>query len=385
MTKINNVLLEFISLYIIIGIWRNSTISYIIANIDTILLYIQMFSLISIVGIFLLYKKMKINWVGIFSIILGFINFIITKHTFVLGFAILFVAFSKLDFKTTTHKLNNRIKLTLIIIILLSLLDLIPNLVSFRIGNEARYQLGFTTATLPNSILMFIFLNDIYFYQDRLSIIRVLSYICLSFILHVITDTRTGFVLVIISAIFSLILKKSNRFNRLLEFISKRKFLRFILCCIPIIILLVEIYLVYYYSFFTPLSFKLNELLSTRLSNTLSIYLKYGVSLFGQTIITYSEGMYLGSDICYFYYIFNYGILFVAITIILQSMILKKSLVANDRYLFICMIIILIDGIFEPYLLDYKYQFFTFVISANIFISKNNVTDHQIHRVPQKG
>lgn len=340
---------------------------------------LQMFKLIQLSSLCVLclccvtdIVRMKIKQFFIFSLLFSFsvVNFAITKHTFFVGLVMIAVAFNTLNKRKTILFLNWVIIFSMILIVCLSAFGIISNEITYRSDGTIRYQLGYLTSTLPNSILLFTYLNFIFIFKKRTNIVLIIAYILLSYAFYKITGTRTGFYLTCFVSIV-LILYKIKIFKKIIVCILNFKITKLILLTLPFLIFGLEIFLVYYYSKMTPLSFKLNELMSTRLSNTLYLYENYGFSLFGKEIPTSLEdGSYIGSDMCYFYYLFNFGVSFVILTFIIQIKLMKKAIKTRDFYLILCIFVLCVDGFVEPYILDYKYHFFAFLLVSPFMLNE---------------
>lgn len=364
MTQVNNnKYIEFFKLilmliYVIVGNLRNSTI-----NFDKFFQIIQLFSL-ALLTLTCIYEfllgKIILYLKDIIFILFSVLTIFTSKHTFVFGFAVFYYSFININKKKTVLYLNISIICTFIFIIFLAFFGAIENIITYRSDGTLRYQMGFLTSTLPNSILLFTFLNFIYVYQEKTKFALIFLYNFVSLYFYLKTGTRTGFILIFITSLL-VIMFKISEFRRIIIYFNSKKLFQKIFILFPIIFFLGEIYLIYLYSKFTPLSFKLNRLFSTRLSNTLSLYNEFGFKLLGQNIPSTISGEYIGSDICYFYYLINYGLIFLLLTMYLQIKQIKKAIDEKQILILICILILIIDGFVEPYLLDYKYHFFAFV------------------------
>ncbi len=372
----NNIKSFFLILFVVLGILRTSTIN--IPYFDSICKYIQitsLFILFIISFIDFIKKKIKLN---LFIIILGMfslINTIVTKHTFFLGFFVFYLSFINLDYKKAVFKLNISIIITTILIILLAITGVILNDTTTRGTDELRYLLGFKTSTLPCSILLFTLINFIIIYRDKLTWPFFLSYILFALLLYIITDTRTGFLLVILTSTIYLLSKNTKIFNFISKFVNY-KAVTVIIYLLPILIFILEASLVGIYYLENDLSFQLNKILSTRLSNTKYLIDNYSFSFFGKNIPTKLEdGFYIGSDLCYFNYLLNYGIISLLLTFYIQFNLIKKSYKSKDLILLLAIIMIIIDGFTEPYLLDYKYHFIAFISASELsLLKKSSIT-----------
>lgn len=349
--------------YVVVGNLRNSTISF--QYFDKISQLVQLTSLCLLLVLCIMdiiNKRVNIKWKEAFLFVFAIINLIASKHTFVLGFSIFYLAFQSLPKKKAVLHLNIAIISSMLFIVFLSSIGIIENITSYRSDGSIRYQMGYQTSTLPNTIIFFTFINFVFVYEEKISLLFIFIYDFVAFLLYLQTDTRTGFYLVIAMSIIILLLR-IKEIRKFLVSLCSNKLTKLLIYLFPLFVLILEFYLVYYYSKFTPLSFKLNELFSTRLSNSLFLFTEYGVSFFGQNIpSTLETGEYMGCDICYLYYLLNNGIIFLLIAIYINTYQIKYAVLNKKIVLLLCLLIVIIDGFVEPYLFDYKYQFFAFIV-----------------------
>lgn len=359
----------FLILYVVLGILRTSTIE--IVNFDSKCKYIQIFSLcvlLFLICVDYFRKKIKIDKFVLFLGIYSVINVIITKHTFFLGFFIFYLTFVTLNYKKTVYKLNVAIIITSLFIMFLSFSGFILNDTTTRGTSNLRYFLGFKTSTLPCTILLFTLLNFIAIFGYKLKWYIYFIYVLFGIFLYKLTDTRTGFLLVLVTSTIFLLMKNKKHYLKITRFLKSKSVKKFVFL-MPLFIFLFEVLLVKIYYLENDLSFFLNRLLSTRLSNTKYLIDNYSFSFFGNNLPTTLEnGFYIGCDICYLYYLLNFGIFSLLITFYLQYKLIKGAYKCKNYYFILLIIIVLIDGIVEPYLLDYKYQFITFALSSSLLV-----------------
>lgn len=364
-------------LYFVIGILRATNIDFPKWSAIAVLFQLIALGLIMICVILETYRrKLKFNFFFFLCFAVGIINCLITKHTFMLGFSVLFFGFAIMEsgyWQLSFNDLFLRFMIVLttvfFIIFISSVIGIIDMGYSSR-ENISRYNFGFQTATLAPAIFFFITLGFIYLYKERTSWTFLLFAFSFAFFLYYASDTRTGFFLTVCTislCVADKCLHLQNLFDRLCE----SGIFRFLVLAIPFFVLVFDALLVGYYSTFTPLAFKLNNLLSTRLSLTLNLIEKEGFSLFGKLIPGTVNGEYYQSDICYFYYALNYGLLSLAIALYLEVRLLWKSLNERNMWIMLSTTFIILDGIFEPYLLDYKYQIFAFMLAIDMLRKKN--------------
>lgn len=371
-TKDDNALFNLLSLYSIIGILRSTNLNF--YSWESISQILQLLCLL-FSTFFILRKaynnKLKMNLFAAILLFCGIMEVFTSKHTFMLGFSIFYIGLSTYDFKKMINRFTKVLVCTFIFIEFLVFVHIIPMGYASR-ETLTRLCFGFKTSTLPLSLLFFILLGYLYVKRERANVLVLLIGLALALLLHHYTDSRTGFYGSVF-LIFLALIDKTRIFKKIFRWIKKHGFLRTVAELMPILIFIFDCVLIYIYSFMSPLSFMLNSMLSTRLSLTYDIILNYRIMLFGQYIPSTVNGVYSQTDICYFFYLMNYGLATLLLTIIMEITCIYKSFKTNDRWLLIVMILILFDGIVEPYLLDYKYQLFTLASASLLMPQKHKI------------
>lgn len=358
------------AIYFVTGILRSTNIDFPYWTTIGQLIQLSMLGLIlllSLLDVFQGFVKLHpIVWILLLT---GVINFILTKHTFVLGFAILFLGFSNMNFKSLLKNYLIVLNVTFIAIVLCSLIGIIPIGTSER-TDTIRYNFGFSTSTLAASIFFFIVLGHVYLNQKRTSYLYLLIAVAVAGIIYYFSDTRTGFFLTLFVCVLCA-LDKVIPFDEIFSRWTSHSVFNALIICIPLFVLILDFYLVHYYSTGTALAYRLDSIMSTRLSLSWNLVKTEGFSLFGKDIPRNVNGSYYQSDICYLYYGFNYGIVTMVFAVVSEMLMIRKSIKTKESWLCIVVMFLVLDGMFEPYLLDYKYQIFTFVL-VDGFLSKKD-------------
>lgn len=360
------------SIYLVLGLLRGTNLDFPYWN--TLAQIVQFGCLgVILIVVFVEYinSKIKLNPIGILFFLIGMLNLVVTKHTLILSFSIFFFGFANFEFKDLLKKYLLVLAVTFALIEILAFTNIIPMGYSAR-TDMVRYNMGFKTSTLASAIFFFLVLGLVYLLQERIPIILLLALFLISVVLYKLTDTRTGFYLTVFLLLLSFLYKFCTIRN-ILNKVFQTKLIKILCIIFPIFILIADFSLVGYYSTFTPLAFKLNNLLSTRLSLSLNLINTYGFSLFGQVIPSTFQGEYYQSDICYLYYGLNYGILSLLMTLYLHIKTIHYGLEKNDIWLVLSLLFVVLDGIFEPYVLDYKYQIFCMILSPCLLSYHTNI------------
>ena len=310
-----------------------------------------------------------------FLVILSLVNLYYSKIFYMLVLSSFMYALKDVDFK----KVLQTSSLTLIILYLFTLfmvlINVYPNTVSIRWVNSEqikRYTLGFNAATLTQSLLFFIYILRWGYKGQNISIIEMIFFMIVNYVVYRFTDGRTGYFLLNISVILSFILK-FKIFNNLFSNISRIRFVSVCVRLIPIFILALGFYTTFLYYTGSELGIQLNDLLSGRLSLQVNAFKDYGFTLFGTDFLTIVNGGYRGVDNGLLFVYFNYGLIFLIIYVYMYSALLKKAIDNKNIILTSIIILVLIDSFVEPYVIDMKYNAFVLLFANLIYYKANNL------------
>lgn len=360
---LNRIKFVCFAVYIVVGILRSTNIDFPgWTNFSQIIQFFFLFLSFAIVLYQSIRRQIKLNWVGVVLVATGLLSLWFSRHTFMLSFAVFFCAFTTMDFKKALKRYLIILSITLGLVVVLSLFNIIEMGGAERGAGISRINFGFKTATLPNTIFFFICLGFIYLKKQKTPWLVLLLFIIITSLLYYFTNTRTGFFLTIALCVGCATDKLFN-LQKVFKKMTGSKFWLVLFVSLPILFLALDFGLIKYYSTLNEMAFTLNRFFSTRLSLSLNLIQKEGFSLFGKNIPSHIDGEYYQSDICYIYYGINYGLVSLFLTLLLESLCLYRAFKTKDMWLCIAMVFVLLDGVFEPYLLDIKYQILPFILS----------------------
>lgn len=354
------------------AILKGSTLTY-INHVELILDVINIatiFVCLMYMFIDLIKKNLKVNVWGITLIGLTAMTVVFSKHILLFSIAVFLCSFDKDDFENLAKTSFYSLLFGLSLVITLSLFGAIQDLVVSRY-NIVRRTLGFHSATQPQAIIMFIILLNTYIHKTKIKISTLFFELLLVCFIYDLTNSRVGFYLSMLIITITLIIKiihfinqKLNKEDKILN-IFHNKFIKIVVLLIPILITILFGILVYLYKFDLSFIDKLNELLSGRIEFTYNAFKNHKITLFGSNINWMSEnGSYIGVDNAAYHYLFTYGIVGFIISVAIYTGLLYVSLKAKNYWLLMCILICLLDGFIEPYLLDIKYSVYIFMIST---------------------
>ena len=223
----------------------------------------------------------------------------------------------------------------------------------FSVFNSVRYGMGFKNATWFGYIFyLFIdyFIIKIIYKKQKIKYSEYLIVIIVALIAFYLSKGR----LELISTFFLIIVAKHG------ETIVKHKTLKKVLVFSFIIMLLLSFLTTYLYIVGNPFALSLNRLLNSRLKFNAIGYAKYGLSLFGNYVEmqgvsqTTAENWwnYFYIDNFYLSYLIQYGIIWMALTLVFLTLINAK-LAKDSNKLLLFMALVALQGFIVPIMLDF--------------------------------
>lgn len=360
--KRKEITFSLVGIYCAIGIMLSS--SFVFGHSKLIFNLVQLL----IAGVLLIYimldiilKKQKISFVFVVLGTYCILNLIVARSTQLLAIFIFVYSLRSYNFKEVMTFLLKFVLITFAVVITLSLFKVLPDDVHMREG-ALRHTLGFGCSTLSQSIFMFVILSSLYIYGSDIKLELLVAEFLIASFLYYLTNSRTGFYLSIFIILIALIIKfVKPKFTKLKVFLSK-KVVRYILCLIPVLITLFCFIIALSYNPEIEFMLKLDRLLSGRLTFSHNALQEHKINLFGQQIEWFRDGNYIGVDCSYLFIFYKYGIVGALIILAMYSKALNYSLKNKDLLLFLCIIICLLDSVVEPYIDDYKYNLFVFLL-----------------------
>ncbi len=251
--------------------------------------------------------------------------------------------------------------------VFMSIIQVYPNLDYSRNGT-VRMALGFGTPTLGQSILMFLLLTKFYLDDYKISCWIVLLFFVVSTVFYFCTAGRTGYFLTL-ALIVVIVLYAFLRKNKFLNKVAHSKIILFLLVLLPFIFLWGTLILTELFESGNDFAIKLNNFLSTRLLLQMNALNERSITIFGQNISWFNDqGIYIGIDNSYLYHLYNYGIIVFLGALIAYSYMFYCAWSEADFSLILVLIFILIDATIEPYMLDFKYNYFVFYIGNKLLM-----------------
>lgn len=220
-----------------------------------------------------------------------------------------------------------------------------------------RYFLGFSWVTTSAILFLFVMFEYIYLRKGILNIIEYLVGIVISYWLYKMSDARMTFLVSVLVLTFFLIFGKLIAKGRL------TRALKYLFTVVPFVLAVFAIGMQYIYTPSNSVLVKINDFLTGRLKWGRAGIDDYGLHLFGTPIkwvgydSDWKNGMkYNYVDSSYLQIALEYGIVVLAVILILYAILIYSSIQNKNYHLCWILMIILVFCITEPRLVKLAYN-----------------------------
>ena len=301
----------------------------------------------------------------VFLELIGFLVFINSKNLHFLVYINFIYGLSKCDFKKVLKMSLFVMLFAFILTLLMSIFDFLPNITYSR-DDRIRYSLGFGTSTLAQGLILFIYLAYFGLKGIKTSIFVNLITVFFSMLVYIFTDARSALVLTLLLVLVAFLIK-IKEINILFKKIVNIWLIKDILILLPIISLFISLIVTYLLYIGNDFAIYLNGLLSTRIRLQLDAFMNYDFSFFGNEFDTFVNNSYAGVDNCYLFIYFNYGFIPLLIVLFGLSYLMKRAIDKHNLSLIIILCLLVIYSLTDPYLIDFKYNPYSFLIGILFF------------------
>ena len=236
-------------------------------------------------------------------------------------------------------------------------------------SSRTRYYMGFRYALYGPTVLSNIIMCDIYLHKERISNWKLLLFAIVDYLCFTQTDSRLTFGLTLLIILAALILKYKP------QILKKRKVICLVMANSWWLCAGLSFWIIGKYNSEVAWMNKLDIMLGSRLSLGLSSLQKYGISLFGNSAITWvgngldiygnqSTETYLYVDNMYLQLLQRFGIIFFAVFVILFTVVCYKYLKRKDYHMLVILFVLALHGIIDDLIMYLYYN--TFLLVAGI-------------------
>lgn len=324
--------------------------------------------LIFLINIFLDWKSgEKITWPMLIAGVISILTFVFSKNTAIILLLIVLFALRKIEMKKLIKIAYYTNLIMFIIVILASVIGIIPNWIFERDDTHIRLALGYHWATIPLTLFFFIVLMSFYLKRENVTPIEIYLNLVVSIVLFKLTDSRTGFILILLVILSTILIKILKKFNINIKKYTDSKNFRYIVCALPIIIIIFIFLLLIFDN--NQLANKINDLLSGRIYLAKQALQNYGITPFGEEIEWYGWGgygyveqenfSYNFVDISYIKILLDCGFTTLILLVVSYILSIDEWIERKDYYSVYALLIILLWACIEPNIVN---------ISMNIFI-----------------
>lgn len=263
----------------------------------------------------------------------------------------------------------------LIALAIISLLNIIPNLVYHSMLRPTRYSLGMAYTTFVASHVVYITLAYCYLRFGRMNLLDYIGIFIIGLIVMKLTDTRLDFYEMILIIPIMFIAQRAQHGK-----LYSRIFVSFWWMSTPILAL-ITITSAYFYNPHNHIFFKLNSALSGRLNLSNVGFERYPITLFGRKIVEHSFGGAKGAKFAnhnlyelstnYFYIdssfvrmLLAWGLLIFILVVGAIIFITVKDTKLRRYALPAIFLLIAINSVLEPHILQMIYNPFLLAVLA---------------------
>ena len=237
-------------------------------------------------------------------------------------------------------------------------MGLVENIINYRPDGSIRRTFGFASANSFGGVILSICLELVYINRNRLNNLTYLKIILVTLLLFIFCDSRSSEISLILLCV-------------LLVFYKKKIYLKKILPYLMIIFTILTFLLVYLYGIGNGVAIYLDELFSTRIMIIYNFLNDYNIGLWGNHII--SPDIWIGYittlDNVYAYLIINQGIILYIIIIVINFILMKRTIKDKNNILVAILIVTSIYGLMERTILFIPFNVFM-LFARDIFYKK---------------
>lgn len=372
--KYRNMILQvLLVVYLLSGMARNSTL-ILIDFWDVSARVIQVvcgFILVIYLFFDLIKGKFKITPFLVVGVVCA-LGTLIFAHTISLCYLLAFIyVFKDYKFEQIARIYAVTTFIGLLIIYILAYSGCIENFILSR-GKISRVCLGFLWSVPPMTYFFFVCLVFNYILGKRISYLQLAFELIIGIILYILTNTRTGFILICALVLVSFLLKIINtkKIENYLSDDKKNKMFSVLFASLPILSVLLFGGLVVLYGLNVSFAYKINELLSGRLNLTWNAFCDHSLTIFGDTYNWTIDGNYTGVDSAFYHYLFNCGILPTLFILFVTICLYYQAFRKRKYWLCFILFLILCESVIDIFYWDIRYNIFLLILAESNFCSQ---------------
>ena len=327
------------------------------------------------------FKEKKINILTIALFILSILIYVISGNTDIMILVLLISAFEKMKLTEMVKCCFYANSVTMLIVITLSMLGVLPNWLFYTSEGIAN-GLGYYYSTIPATYSFLLIVMFSYMKDFKLKIRHVFAMLILAISMYFVTYSATALILSLLMIAFELIYmlvlkKKSNNINKKTKR-GSRIIAKYALVSLPLLIFAISIGFAFIYKNDNKIHRIINDKLSNRVVLSTEALEEYGIPLFGKKIEWYGNGgvgyvvkevkNYNFIDNAYLRIMFDYGIIFLTILIIVYMANIEKYYEKGKYCEIFVIMLFLLWGITEPNLLEVDKNIFLVALFNDVLL-----------------
>ena len=266
-------------------------------------------------------------------------------------------------------KIDIKIRILLVVtIVSLSLMGILPNFTRL-INGSLKHGFGFLH---PNILCFFVItiLLELLYITKKITFKYIVFNVFIIYLLTMFCFSRTSVYSFIFIFIVNIILKNKEK-------ILERKFIKKIVCLLPLLLTILSLVLIIGYGKGNTISRKMDIIFTERIKAGYTFYKDYGIKILGNKIETIGTraALFVGHktnifDMGYLRLLVGYGLIIAAIMIILLCLLQKSILKKKDYKLLLISTFFILTGFAENNIYNIIMNF-TLICIPYIYYKKN--------------
>lgn len=352
--------------FLVLGIWaffsmlihsgyKDIISQYVFSGVNLLVICCSLFR-------FLMKKSSRYSlFVSALMVALGIVTFFTSGQSTFMILVIVLVGSKNLKFRSIAKVILISLGSCMLFVVLSSKAGIIPDLVFYRYGVE-RHSLGFAYVYLSSYFLNWALLY-LYIRNKKTTIQEYIALFAVGYLLYKGSNVRGTYILLCITLVFHFLFMRKNRFN-----INHRP-QRILAICIYPLCAISSIAISIIYNPDNTIFSMLNILSTGRLIFMKEAFDKYGLNLFGsnvrfagnqygvERISQYVDNSYLQFGI-------QYGIIVIALLVVIYSFVTFLSVKNNELMLFYWLLLIAVDSMIYPNLISVIHNSAVMILSV---------------------
>lgn len=308
----------------------------------------------------------------------------VSRYDFLVDLLILILGAYRVNFRNILKTYIAVWSVLLVVTIIGAMTGLAENLVYYQGegGERVRMALGICYPTDLAAYVVFLMFAYVCVRDEYITYLEICVMAALAGAVYYITDARTDFIVMEMTAFATLFIKKISQKHK---YILENKIIKIMYYIIPVMVCTISWWITAIFTYENAFLTKLNDgFISNRLSMGKQAIDDYGITLFGKYVIEMGYGgstdvnkPYFFIDSSYISIGIKYGIIMLILFMIFTLYSIKKVM-KKQKYLWIIMLIMVsLQSFMEHHMIQYWYNVYILLIFAEVNKSESYKDDQE--------